>query len=675
LYRADLAQRIINGEVPEGLKGKRILALDMGALIAGTKFRGEFEERLQGIMREIREAAGEIILFIDELHMIVGAGKSEGSADAANLLKPALSRGELRCVGATTLDEYRKHLEKDAALERRFQPVYVSEPTVEDTIAILRGLKGKYEIHHGIHIADSALVAAARLSARYITSRFLPDKAIDLMDEAASRLRLEIDSVPADLDKLERKIIRMEIEREALRNEKETEAIGQLKKLDDSIESLQKDRDALREKWNEEKKVLDEVRALKKSIEDLEREAERYKRAGELGKVAEIQYGRILTKEKRLRQLSDELSTRRGENRMLKEEITDEDIAAVVSQWTGIPVAKMLQTERDRLLKMEAVLHESVIGQQNAIVSVANAVRRGRAGLQGQGRPIGSFLFLGPTGVGKTELAKALARFLFATEDALIRIDMSEFMEKFAVSRLTGAPPGYVGYDEGGGLTEAVRRRPYSVVLLDEVEKAHPDVFNVLLQILDDGRLTDGHGKTVDFANTVIIMTSNVGSSHIREITDPSRRIGFGGGAGGTGAEVNDEGLRELVFEEVKKNFKPEFINRVDELIIFHLLARDEIRSIVELQARTLNADLDEHRIVVTFTPAALDRLADEGFDPVYGARPLKRVLERRVRNVLAYKLLAGELSDGQKVTVSTDEHGEIVVTPEAAPDTAKAKA
>jgi len=630
-----LAERIVTGDVPEGLKNKRVLALDMGALVAGSKYRGEFEDRLKAVLKEIDQAQGTVILFIDELHTVVGAGAAEGAVDASNLLKPALARGDLRCVGATTLDEYRKHIEKDAALERRFQPVYVGEPSVEDTIAILRGLKGRYEVHHGVRITDSALVAAAVLSHRYISGRFLPDKAIDLVDEAASRLRTEIDSMPAELDAIERRVMQLEIEKEALKKETDEASKKRLARIEKEIADLAEERSGLRAHWENEKAAIKEIQRIRESLEKADVEEQEQERAGNLAKVAEIRYGRRRELQEKLEAANGRLAGLQKDRKLLKEEVDSEDIAEVVSSWTGVPVAKMLEGEREKLLHMEERLKARVVGQDEAVNAVSNAVRRARAGLQDPRRPIGSFIFLGPTGVGKTELAKALAEFLFDDEDAIVRIDMSEFMERFAVSRLVGAPPGYVGYEEGGKLTEAVRRRPYSVVLLDEIEKAHPDVFNLLLQVLDEGRLTDAQGRTVDFKNTVIIMTSNLGSQLIQE------RL-----------TKDEEGLRKDMLELLKRSFRPEFLNRIDEVIIFHSLSRDQIKKIVDIQLRELEKRLVERDITLEVTDAAKAEIATMGYDPVFGARPLKRVLQLEIQNPLAEDLLAGKFADGDRIKV-----------------------
>ena len=630
-----LARRIIEGDVPEGLKNKRVLALDLGALIAGAKFRGEFEDRLKAVLKAITEAEGSVILFIDELHMVVGAGAAEGAADAANLLKPALARGELRCVGATTLDEYRKHIEKDAALERRFQPVLVGEPSIADTIAILRGLKERYEVHHGVRIQDSALVAAATLSERYITDRFLPDKAIDLVDEAASRLRMEMDSLPVELDQTERRRMQLEIERQALTREKDAASRERRAKVEQELAELKEKSTLLRAHWENEKAAIHKIRQAKEKLESARTEAEREQRHGNLQRVSELRYSVIPALNKSIEEENRRLLELQKDRKMLKEEVDEEDIAQVVSSWTHIPVTRMLESEKDRLLKMEERLAQRVVGQEEAIGAVSNAIRRARAGLQDPGRPIGSFMFLGPTGVGKTELARALAEFLFDTEQAMVRIDMSEYMEKHTVSRLIGAPPGYVGYDEGGQLTEAVRRRPYSVILFDEIEKAHNDVFNVLLQVLDEGRLTDGHGRTVDFKNTLIIMTSNLGSHQIQE-------------AGGRVTEALEESVRQMV----RAQFRPEFLNRVDDIIIFHALTIEQIERIVDIQLRSLQRLLADRNLRIELTAEAKKHIAKEGFDPVFGARPLKRVIQQRIQNELAMRLLRGDIRNGDQVRV-----------------------
>ncbi len=634
-----LAQRIVQKDVPEGLKDKQVVALDMGALIAGAKYRGEFEDRLKAVLKEVTEAQGQIILFIDEMHTLVGAGKAEGAMDAGNMLKPALARGELRCVGATTIKEYRQNIEKDAALERRFAPVLVTEPSVEDTIAILRGLKEKYDTHHGVRIKDSALVAAATLSQRYITDRFLPDKAIDLIDEAASKLKIDIDSMPAELDGLERAITQLTIEAEALKKESDEGSKRRLAKVQQEMEQKGVERDALKARWQREKDAIAAIRQAKEDLGGLKTQLEQAQRQGDFNLAAELQYGRIPATERELAQRQEELAGLQGEGSLLKEEVDAEDVAEVVAKWTGIPVSKLMEGERDKLLTMEERIGLRVVGQKEAVVAVANAVRRARSGLQDPNRPIGSFIFMGPTGVGKTELARALAEFMFDDEQALIRLDMSEFMEKHAVSRLIGAPPGYVGYEEGGYLTEAVRRRPYSVVLFDEVEKAHPDVFNALLQILDDGRLTDGQGRTVDFKNTIIIMTSNIGSQFIQELAGPEQRAK----------------MEELVMEALRAHFKPEFLNRVDNVVIFHALDRAQIGRIVEIQLVRLNKLLAQRGLSLSLTPAALDFLAEAGFDPVYGARPLKRAIQRHLQDTLAVKILDGSFADGDHINADVE--------------------
>jgi ATP-dependent Clp protease ATP-binding subunit ClpB len=635
-----LAQRIVAGDVPEGLKGKRLVALDIGAMVAGSKYRGEFEDRLKAVLREITEAEGQIICFIDELHTLVGAGAAEGAVDAANMLKPALARGELRCIGATTLDEYRKHVEKDPALERRFQPVMVREPSVEDTIAILRGLKEKYEVHHKVKIKDAALVAAAVLSHRYISDRFLPDKAIDLVDEAASRLRIEIDSMPHEIDEIERRVMQLQIERVSVARESDEVSRERLARLDAELADLKEKSDALKAQWEAEKAAITSIGKIKEDIETARQAMTDAERRGDLQKAAELRYGTLLDLEKRLEAENARLTEIQKNGRMLKEEVDEEDIAETVAKWTGIPVSRLLEAEVQKLVRMEERLSQRVVGQREAIVAVSNAVRRARSGLSDPNRPIGSFLFLGPTGVGKTELARALAEFLFDDERAMIRIDMSEYMEKHTVARLIGAPPGYVGYEEGGQLTEAVRRRPYSVVLFDEVEKAHGDVFNVLLQLLDDGRLTDGHGRTVDFRNIVVIMTSNLGSQLFQEYDSPER-------------------AKPALLELLRRALRPEFLNRIDEIVVFHPLGRDEIAAIVKIQLGHLRKRLADKRIQLELTPAAEALLAREGYDPTYGARPLKRTIQRLIQDPLALKLLAGEFADGD--TVVADAVGDAV--------------
>ena len=633
-----LALRIVNGDVPEGLKEKRLVALDLGALVAGAKFRGEFEDRLKAVLKEVTEASGQVILFIDELHTLVGAGAAEGAMDASNMLKPALARGELRCVGATTLDEYRKRVEKDPALERRFQPIYVGEPSVEDTIAILRGLKERYEVHHGVRITDGAIIAAATLSHRYISDRFLPDKAIDLIDEAASRLRIEIDSMPIEIDEVERKILQLEIERQALKREQDKASKERLAQLEREIQNLRETADGLKGHWQNEKESIQRIRSLKEKIEATKLEEQQAQRQGDLNRAAELRYGTLTQLQKEMEAANQKLAELQKDQKMLKEEVDAEDVAEVVAKWTGIPVAKMLEGDIQKLLKMEDRLKARVVGQESAIHAVSNAVRRARAGLQDQNRPIGSFIFLGPTGVGKTELCRALAEFLFDDEQAMVRLDMSEFMEKHSVSRLIGAPPGYVGYEEGGYLTEAVRRRPYSVVLFDEIEKAHPEVFNALLQILEDGRMTDGQGRTVDFKNTVIIMTSNLGSQYIQDL-----------------AGTNRKEMERQVMAALRDAFKPEFLNRVDEVIIFNSLGREEIKSIVEIQLKRLRQNLASRKMALEITDRAKALLADKGYDPVYGARPLKRTIQRLIQDPLAVKILEGEFKEGDRIKIDSD--------------------
>ncbi|MFN7451758.1 MAG: ATP-dependent chaperone ClpB [Alphaproteobacteria bacterium] len=651
-----LALRIISGDVPEALKGKRLLALDLGALVAGAKFRGEFEERLKGVLNEIDASAGEVVLFIDELHTLVGAGAAEGSMDASNLLKPALARGDLHCVGATTLDEYRKHIEKDAALARRFQAVFVSEPTVEDTISILRGLKEKYELHHGITISDSALVAAATLSNRYITDRFLPDKAIDLMDEAASRLRMQVDSKPEALDEVDRKLMQLKIEREALKKESDSASRERLKKLQDEVSELESQSRLLGERWQADKARLAGARGVKEKLEAARLELEKVQREGNWARAGELQYG-ILP------ELEKQLATSDQKSGSASEVVREEDIAAIVSRWTGVPVEKMLEGERDKLLQMEAGLGARVIGQKEAVAAVSQAVRRARAGLKDPQRPIGSFLFLGPTGVGKTELTKALAAFMFDDDAAMIRIDMSEYMEKHAVARLIGAPPGYVGYDQGGALTEAVRRRPYQVVLFDEVEKAHPDVFNVLLQVLDEGRLTDGQGRTVDFRNVILVLTSNLGAHYLVEEAENPKKSPTGAARKKSPAsEEREEAIspetREKVMEVVRASFRPEFLNRLDEVILFHRLAREHMGAIVDIQMRRIEALLKDKQITLALDEAAREWLAERGYDPVYGARPLKRVIQKQVQDRLATMILEGKIHDGDHVAITGHDLG-----------------
>ena len=632
-----LARRIISGDVPESLKKKRIIAMDIGSMVAGAKFRGEFEDRLKAFLKEVTDSQGEIILFIDELHTIVGAGAAEGSVDASNLLKPQLARGELRTVGATTLNEYRKYIEKDAALERRFQPVMVDEPSVEDTVAILRGLKERYEVHHGVRIQDAALVAAAVLSHRYISDRFLPDKAVDLMDEAASRLKIELDSMPTEVDVVEREIMQREMERQALKKEKDPASKERLKKLEKELAGLKEKSSALKAEWQKEKAVIDEQRKIKEALDQARTELERAQRRGELGKASELQYGRIPELEKKLRDIEEKI--KEGGNRLLREEVTEEDIAQVVSSWTHIPVSRLQEGERQKLVRLEEHLHQRVVGQDTAIKAVASAIRRARAGLQDENKPIGSFIFLGPTGVGKTELSRALAEFLFDDEQAMIRIDMSEYMEKHTVSRLIGAPPGYVGYEEGGQLSEAVRRKPYSVVLFDEIEKAHQDVFNVLLQVLDDGRITDGQGRTVDFKNTVIIMTSNIGSQYIME-------------------ESSHEARERLVLDALRQHFRPEFLNRIDDIIIFDRLTEEDLKKIVEIQLKRLVKRLENQKITLELSDRAKALVASHGYDPVYGARPLKRAIQKDILDPLSMDILEGKFREGQTIQVDAKDGG-----------------
>jgi ATP-dependent Clp protease ATP-binding subunit ClpB len=642
-----LAQRIVNGDVPEGLKNKRLISLDIGALLAGAKYRGQFEERLKAVLKEVTESKGEIILFIDEIHTVVGAGGAEGAVDASNMLKPALARGELHCIGATTLDEYRKYIEKDAALERRFQQVFVDEPSVEETISILRGLKEKYEVHHGVKIKDEAIIAAAVLSNRYITARFLPDKAVDLIDEAAAKLKMEIDSMPTEIDDIERRIMQLEIEREALKKEKDEASKEKLKAIEKNIADLKEESNTLKARWKREKEIITEIRKSKEEIDQLKSDAEIAQRKGDLSRASELLYGKLPDLNKKLDEMSKKLAEVQKNSPMLKEEVDAEDIASVVSKWTGVPVSRLLEGEVEKLIHMEDNLHIRVIGQDDAITAVSNALRRSRAGLSDPKRPIGSFIFLGPTGVGKTELARALAEFMFDDEHAMVRIDMSEYMEKHTVSRLIGAPPGYVGYEEGGQLSEAVRRRPYSVVLFDEIEKAHTDVFNVLLQILDDGRLTDGQGRTVDFKNTIIIMTSNLGSEYIHEFIN------------------RPETMEERVMEVLRSTFRPEFLNRIDEIVIFNALGLTQIKEIADIQIEHLRRRLAERKITIDLTDDAKQAVAEKGYDPVYGARPLKRTIQKLIQDPLANDILKGDFKEGDHVVVDVDKDKNLVLTKE----------
>ncbi|HTY44433.1 MAG TPA: ATP-dependent chaperone ClpB [Patescibacteria group bacterium] len=650
-----LAQRIASSDVPEGLKNKRIISLDLGSLVAGTKFRGEFENRLKAVFKEIQSANGQAILFIDELHTVVGAGAAEGAIDASNMLKPLLARGQLRCIGATTLDEYRKYIEKDRALERRFQPIFVDEPSIEDTIAILRGLKERYELHHGVRIKDSAILAAATLSGRYITERHLPDKAVDLIDEAASRLRIEIDSMPAEIDAIQRKVMQLEIEKQALKKEKDTTSTQRLRSLDEELASLNKDLEAKKKQWDAQKAVIVKIRQIKAGIQEAKNQAQAAEKDGDLDKVAEIRYGKLIELDKELKKQNEALAKFQSESILLKEEVDDQDIAKVVAEWTGIPLTKLMESETQKLLHMEDELKSKVVGQDEAVEAISSCIRRSRSGLGDESRPMGSFIFMGPTGVGKTKLAKALAWFLFDDEEAMVRIDMSEYMEKFSVSRLIGAPPGYVGYEEGGQLAEKVRRRPYAVVLLDEIEKAHPDVFNILLQIMDDGRLTDGQGRTVNFKNTVIIMTSNIG----QEIIQSHGSIGFKAGKEDSAYKE----IKERLLGELKKTFRPEFLNRLDDVIIFNPLDKDQIQKILDVELQPLYSRLKARGIELTVTRKAKDMLIDKGFDAHFGARPLKRTIQKYLQDPLAVKILKGELKEGSKVTAELNGAGLILLT------------
>ncbi len=654
-----LAQRIHRRDVPEGLKDKRILMLDLGQLVAGTKYRGEFEDRLKAVLKEINHSEGEIILFIDEMHTLVGAGSAEGSMDASNMLKPALARGELHCVGATTLGEYRKHIEKDPALERRFQPVMVGEPSVEDTVSILRGLKGRYEVHHGVRIQDAAILAAARLSHRYIADRFLPDKAIDLIDEAASSLRMQIDSMPAEIDNFQRKITQLEIEREALKKEDDAESRRRLESIGAEIDNLKASCSAMQDQWKQEKRIIEEKRALKEKIETTVREADNAEREGRLEHAAELKYGALPRLQSEAEALEKRLADAQGERKMLNEEVGEEEICAIIARWTGIPVERMLQSEKQRLLEMEDAIKKRVIGQDDAVRLVSNAIRRARAGLQEPNRPIGTFLFLGPTGVGKTQLARSLAQFLFDDEQAMVRIDMSEYMEKHSVARLIGAPPGYVGYDEGGYLTEHVRRKPYSVVLFDEIEKAHPDVFNVFLQILDEGRLTDGQGKTVDFKNTVVLMTSNIGGKLIQEAGMEAARLESENGDAGAVWEAEYEKIQDAVRQELRNHFRPEFLNRIDDIVLFKNLSRERIKEIVEVQLADLRARLADKRMTLALSESVKDVLAEKGYDPVFGARPLKRAVQKYLQDPISLKILEETFADGDHIVVDTNGTGD----------------